>query len=312
MSDTVKFKKKSIPKGISKDTAKSILENIGNTPLIKIKNITSDLKGVEIYAKAEWYNAGGSVKARPALKMIEDGERSGELTKDKIILDSTSGNTGVAYALIGYAKGYKVELVMPANVSKERKGIMAGRYNAKIITSDPLEGSDGAIRLAHKMYEAHKDKYFMPDQYNNPSNWKAHYETTAKEIIDQTSGRVTHFIAGIGTGGTVMGTGRGLKEYNQDIRVYAVEPAEALHGIEGLKHMESSIVPGIYDESFPDGKISVKTEDAYKMVDILKQKEGLVVGQSSGAAMAGSLQLAKRIKNCIIVVIFPDSWEHYD
>jgi cysteine synthase B len=285
----------------------SILKKIGNTPLIQIKNLPKELQDVEIYAKAEWRNAGGSVKSRPALKMIEDGEKSGKLTKGKIILDSTSGNTGIAYALIGKIKGYKVKLVMAANVCKERKGTMADFYGAEIVTSSPFEGSDGAIRLARKICNENPDLYFMPDQYNNDSNWQAHFETTAKEIWQQTSGRVTHFVAGIGTGGTIMGTTRGLRDINPDIKCYAVEPAEELHGIEGLKHMASSIVPGIYKESILDGKISVTTEDAYKCVDFLEKEEGVMVGHSSGAALQGALDLARQIKKGVIVTVFPDS-----
>lgn len=285
----------------------SILKKIGNTPLIRIKNIGKEFKDVEIYAKAEWRNAGGSVKSRPALKMIEDGEKSGRLKPGKIILDSTSGNTGIAYALIGKVKGYKVKLVMAANVCKERKGTMADFYGAEIVTSSPFEGSDGAIRLAHKIYDENPDLYFMPDQYNNDSNWKAHYETTAKEIWQQTKGRVTHFAAGIGTGGTIMGTTRGLKEINPEIKCYALEPAEELHGIEGLKHMASSIVPGIYKEEILDGKISISTEDAYKCVELLEKEEGIMVGHSAGAALQGALDLAKQIKKGVIVTVFPDS-----
>ena len=207
-------------------TDQSVLKAIGNTPLIRIHNLGKEFKDVDIYAKAEWKNAGGSVKSRPALKMIEDGEKSGKLTKDKIILDSTSGNTGISYALIGKVKGYKVKLVMPANVCKERKGLMADFYGAEIVTSSPFEGSDGAIIMAKKIYEENPDIYFMPDQYNNDSNWKAHQETTAPEIWNQTNHRVTHFLAGIGTGGTIMGVSRGLRQLNPDIKCYAVEPAE--------------------------------------------------------------------------------------
>lgn len=284
-----------------------ILKDIGNTPLIKIRNIGKEFKDVEIYAKAEWRNAGGSVKSRPALKMIEDGEKSGALTKDKIILDSTSGNTGIAYALIGKVKGYKVKLVMPANVCKERKGLMADYYGAEIVTSSPFEGSDGAIRLAQKIYDENPGIYFMPDQYNNDSNWKAHYETTAKEIWQQTDGRVTHFLAGIGTGGTIMGTSRGLKEFNPDILCYAVEPEEELHGIEGLKNMSISIVPGIYKESQLDGKISVSTEESYNLLELIEKEEGIHVGHSSAAALNGALKLAAKIKKGVIVTVFPDS-----
>ncbi len=290
-------------------TDDSVLQTIGNTPLIRIQHLDKEFKDVEIYAKAEWRNAGGSVKSRPALKMIEDGEKSGALTKDKIILDSTSGNTGIAYALIGKIKGYKVKLVMAANVCKERKGLMADFYGAEIVTSSPFEGSDGAIIEAKRIYEENPDLYFMPDQYNNDSNWKAHYETTANEIWEQTDGRVTHFLAGIGTGGTIMGNTRRLKELNPDIKTYAVEPAEDLHGLEGLKHMASSIVPGIYKEEELDGKISVGTETAYEMVERLEREEGILVGHSAAAAMVGALELAGRIKKGVIVTVFPDSCE---
>jgi len=290
-------------------TDTSVLKNIGHTPLIRMQNLGREFKGVEIYAKAEWKNAGGSVKSRPALRMIEDGEKSGRLKKGKIILDSTSGNTGIAYALIGKVKGYKVKLVMPANVCKERKGIMADFYGAEIITSSPFEGSDGAIRLARKTYAENPDLYFMPDQYNNDSNWKAHYDTTAPEIWEQTGGRITHFLAGIGTGGTIMGNTRRLKEYNKDIQCLAVEPSEELHGIEGLKHMASSIVPGIYKEEELDGKISVSTEASYEMVKRLEDEEGILVGHSAAAAMWAALDLASRIDKGVIVTIFPDSCE---
>lgn len=290
-------------------TDPSVLKSIGNTPLIRINNLDSEFKDVEIYAKAEWRNAGGSVKARPALRMIEDGEKSGQLTKDKILLDSTSGNTGIAYALIGKVKGYKVKLVMPANVCKERKGLMADFYGAEIVTSSPFEGSDGAIILARKIYEENPDIYFMPDQYNNDSNWKAHYDTTTQEIWNQTQERVTHFIAGIGTGGTIMGVTRGLRDLNPKIKCYAVEPAEELHGIEGLKHMGSSIVPGIYDESILDGKFSVPTDSTYTMVERLETEEGILVGHSSAASMVAALELAAQIKQGVIVTVFPDSCE---
>tara|TARA_B100000686_G_scaffold307950_1_gene348532 strand:+ start:576 stop:1583 length:1008 start_codon:yes stop_codon:yes gene_type:complete len=290
-------------------TDQSVLKAIGNTPLIRIHNLGKEFKNVEIYAKAEWKNSGGSVKARPALKMIEDGEKSGKLTKNKIILDSTSGNTGIAYALIGKVKGYKVKLVMPANVCKERKGLMADFYGAEIVTSSPFEGSDGAILLAKKIYEENPDIYFMPDQYSNDSNWKAHQETTAKEIWTQTCNRVTHFLAGIGTGGTIMGTSRGLRQLNTAIKSYAVEPAESLHGLEGLKHMETSIVPKIYKEEELDGKLSIPTDEAYDMVELLEKEEGILVGHSSAAAMVGALKLASQIKKGVIVTVFPDSCE---
>lgn len=288
----------------------SILELIGGTPLVKINSITLHKPGVEIYAKLEWFNPGGSVKDRAALRMVEDAERSGLLTRDKTIIDSTSGNTGVAYALVGAVKGYSVELVMPSNVTMERKRIV-GAYKANIVFSDPLQGSDGARLLALQMLKDNPEKYYLPCQYDNASNWKAHYDTTGVEIFHQTQGRVTHFVAGIGTGGTLMGVGKRLKDYDPSIKVYAVEPDSPLHGIEGLKHMASSILPGIYDESFPDGKISVKTEDAYAMADRLAYIEGLLAGHSSGAAMVGALELAKRIDQGVIVTLFPDGGDRY-
>jgi cysteine synthase B len=287
-----------------------LLELIGNTPLIRLRRIGREFPNVEIYAKAEWFNPGGSVKDRPALKMIEVAEQRGELTKDKVILDSTSGNTGIAYAMIGSVKGYRVELVIPANVSEERKKIVTA-YGANIIFTSPLEGSDGAQREARRLKEENPDKYYMPDQYNNEANPLAHYETTGPEIIEQTEGRITHFVAGIGTGGTLMGTGRRLKEFNPDIQVIAVEPAQSLHGLEGLKHMPSSIVPGIYDRSFHDDLISVETEDGYAMARRLALEEGLFVGHSSGAAMVGALVVASRIKRGVIVTVFPDGGDRY-
>lgn len=288
----------------------SLLGLVGNTPLVRINRLTQHLKDIEIYAKLEGYNPGGSVKDRAALKMIEDAERAGRLTKDKVILDSTSGNTGIAYAWIGAVKGYQVELVVPSNVSEERKKILKA-FGAKIIFSNPLEGSDGAIRLCWKLYVENPERYCKLDQYNNPSNPQAHYDSTGLEIIEQTEGKVTHFVAGIGTGGTIMGTGRRLKEFNPDIQVIAVEPATPLHGLEGLKHMATSIVPGIYHEGELDDKVSVPTEEAYDMAKRLARGEGLFVGHSSGAAIWGALEVAKRIKKGVIVTIFPDSGDKY-
>jgi S-sulfo-L-cysteine synthase (O-acetyl-L-serine-dependent) len=288
----------------------SILEQIGNTPLLRFANITKEFDRVEIYAKAEWFNPGGSVKDRPALRMIEEGERSGALTRDKVILDSTSGNTGIAYALIGAVKGYRVELAVPRNVSRERKRILQA-YGAHVIYTDPLAGSDGAIREAQRRYAADPEKYFMPDQYNNPANWRAHYDTTGPEIIEQTKGRITHFVAGVGTSGTLMGAGRRLREFNPRIQVVAVLPAEDLHGIEGLKHMETAIVPGIWDEQFPDHKLSVRTEDAYAMARRLALEEGVMVGQSAGAAVYAALDLARQISEGVIVTVLPDAGDRY-
>ena len=288
----------------------SVLELVGNTPLVRINKLTKHLQKVEIYAKLESYNPGGSVKDRPALQMVEDAENSGELTKEKIILDSTSGNTGIAYAWIGALKGYKVELVMPMNVSEERKRIVRA-FGAKIIFSDPLEGSDGAIIESRKLLKENPGKYFKSDQYNNSANVKAHYLTTGKEIFEQTEGRVTHFVATIGTGGTIMGTGKRLKEFNSEIQVIAAEPEYPLHGIEGLKHMASSIVPGIYHEDKLDGKIPTPTEESYEMAKRLALEEGLFMGQSSGAAAWAALELGKSLGEGLIVTIFPDGGDKY-
>ena len=297
--------------GCIRQAVDSAFELIGNTPLVRIRNITSGIpEAVEIYAKLEAYNPGGSVKDRPALRMIEEAEKSGLLTRDKVILDSTSGNTGIAYAMIGAIKGYKVKLVMPANVSDERKKIVAA-FGADVVYSDPMEGSDGSIVLAKKILSDNPSKYFKPDQYNNPANVRAHYYGTAEEIISQTKGRVTHFVATIGTGGTIMGNGRRLKEYNSNITVKALEPEGPFHGIEGLKHMESSIVPGIYREEELDGKIAIPTEAAYDMSVRLAREEGLFVGQSSGGAMWGALEMAKKIQKGVVVTIFPDGGDKY-
>ncbi|HHL40164.1 MAG TPA: cysteine synthase [Deltaproteobacteria bacterium] len=289
----------------------SAVELVGNTPLVRINRITRELPAeVEIYAKLEGCNPGGSVKDRPALRMIEDAEAAGILTKDKVILDSTSGNTGIAYAWIGAVKGYRVELVVPANVSEERKKILHA-FGANVVFSSPLEGSDGAIRLAWKLYVDNPEKYCKLDQYNNPSNPRAHYDTTGVEIFEQTEGRITHLVASIGTGGTIMGTGRRLKEYNPHIQVVAVEPDSPLHGLEGLKHMASSIVPGIYHAEEHDDKIAAPTEESYDMAKRLAREEGLLVGQSSGAAMWAAMRLASRIEKGLIVVIFPDGGDKY-
>ncbi|MBI1870904.1 MAG: cysteine synthase [Chlamydiae bacterium] len=290
--------------------SKTILDLIGNTPLIRLQRLGAQFPSIQIDIKAEWFNPGGSVKDRPALRMILEGEKSGKLNPDKVVLDSSSGNTAIAYAMIAAFRGYQVELVMPENVSEERRKILAA-YRANVIYSDPLEGSDGAIREAHRRFKKNPSKYFMPDQYNNAFNPKAHEETTAQEIWEQTSGQVTHLVAGIGTGGTVMGTGRGLKAHNSKIQVIAVEPADALHGLEGMKHMASSIVPGIYNEKFLDQKISIETEDAYEMTRALAREEGILVGQSSGAVLCGILKVAGQLKEGLIVGVFPDGGDKY-
>ena len=289
----------------------SVVDLIGNTPLIRLTKIVDGLSpDVEIYAKAEWFNPGGSIKDRPALWMILDGIRTCKLSRDKIIMDSSSGNTAIAYAMIGAALDYRVELVTPANMNIERKRTLEA-FGAKTILSDSLEGSDGAIKVARKLKAENPDKYFMPDQYNNPANPLSHYETTAPEIWQQTHGRVTHFLAGIGTSGTLMGTGRRLKEFNPNIKVIAIEPAESLHGLEGLKHMATSIVPGIYDPTFADGKIEISTEDSYRVMKELLKKEGLFVGHSSGAAAYATLEYAKSLKEGVVVTILPDGGYRY-
>lgn len=289
----------------------SILDLIGDTPLLEIRRISEGLPStVKIFAKLEGFNPGGSVKDRPAWKMVQDGLKSGKLRPGKTILDSTSGNTGIALAMIGSVLGYPVELVIPANVSIERKQIIQA-YGAKVTYSDPMEGSDGAIRLCRSILDQAPEKYFKPDQYFNPMNPEAHYENTGPEIYRQTEGKITHFVAGIGTGGTIMGAGRYLKEINPQIQIIAVEPDDALHGLEGLKHMASSMVPGIYHEEELDGKTPVSTEDAYAMVYRLSQEEGILVGQSSGAALFAALRLARKIRLGTIVTIFPDFGDKY-
>lgn len=290
--------------------APHIISLIGNTPLVEINLLKDQIPDVRVLAKVEYFNPGGSVKDRAALRIIEDGERSGELTADKIIMDSTSGNTGIAYAMIGAAKGYRVELVMPENVSSERKRIIQS-YGAKITYSSPFEGADGSIRLAEQLYREAPWRYFYRSQYKNRSNWMAHYDTTGMEIIRQTGGDLTHFVACVGTSGTLMGNGRRLKEFNPEIQVVAVEPSDAMHGLEGMKHLASSIVPEIYDPSLPDYTVYADTDLAYDLAKLLAGKEGLLVGQSSGAALAGVLQVGKKIGKGTIVTVFPDSGNRY-
>ena len=289
----------------------SVLELIGNTPLVEIQRVRDGVApGVRLFGKIEGFNPGGSVKDRPALKMIQEGIRQGRLVPGKTILDSTSGNTGIALAMIGAALDYPVELVMPANVSRERKQMVAA-FGARAIFSDPLEGSDGAIRRCREVLAADPERYFKPDQYNNEANPLAHYETTGPEIWRQTEGRVTHFVAGIGTGGTIMGTGRFLKSKNPDLKVIAAEPEDAFHGLEGLKHMASSIVPGIYHEDELDLKLGIATDEAYDMVYRLGREEALLVGQSCGAAYVAALRVARTLREGTIVVLFADFGDRY-
>ena len=292
-------------------TENNILDTIGGTPLLCLNNVIEGINdNVKIYAKLECYNPCGSVKDRAAYQMIRDAEESGDLTRDKIIIDSTSGNTGIAYAMIAAVKGYRAKIVIPHNASIERKKIIAG-FGAEIVYSSPFEGSDGAIKLAKEIYNGEPDKYYMRDQYGNPSTWKAHYLTTGPEILEQTKGKVTHFLACLGTTGTIMGTGKALKEFDPGIKVIAIEPDDAMHGIEGLKHMDSSLVPGIYDRDFPDETIYVNTDEAYDMVKKLTTSGGLPVGHSSGAALVGALRVAEGLQKGMIVTIFPDGGDRY-
>lgn len=288
----------------------ALLAHIGSTPLLPLRRPRDSSPRVELLGKAEWFNPGRSVKDRAALFIVEDAERRGLLTPDKALLDATSGNTGIAYAMIGAAKGVCIVLTMPDNVSEERKRILTA-LGAKIILTDPLEGSDGAILKARELSTRYPDRYYYADQYNNPANWCAHYETTAPEIWRQTDGRITHLVAGIGTTGTIMGTGRKLKELKPSVQIVAVEPGDELQVIEGLKHMETSIVPGIYDPNFPDRKIAVQAEEAYLTAREAARDEGLFVGFSAGAAIFAARKIAQENEDGVIVAILPDGGERY-
>jgi S-sulfo-L-cysteine synthase (O-acetyl-L-serine-dependent) len=283
---------------------------IGNTPLLRLRRLGPKNPKVEVYGKAEWANPGGSVKDRPALNMILDGERSGRLTPGKILLDATSGNTGIAYAMIGAARGYPVHLCLPANANEERKMLLRA-YGAHLILTDPRLSSDGAILKARELYAADPDRYFYPDQYNNPANWQAHYHGTGPEIWTQTEERITHFVAGLGTSGTFMGTARFLREANPNIRLISFQPDSPFHGLEGMKHMETAIVPGIYDPALADENREVSTEDAYAMVKCLAREEGILVGISAAAAVVCSLRLAAELTEGVVVCILPDSGTRY-
>ena len=288
----------------------SILGNIGNTPLLRIRNLVPPESRVEIYANAEWFNPGGSVKDRAALNMIVKAEESGKLTRDKTIIDATSGNTGIAYAMIGAALGYKVALALPANATRERKNALLA-YGAEVILTDPLSGTDGAQQKVKELVAADPEKYFYPDQYNNPANWEAHYRTTAVEIWEQTNHRVSHFVAGLGTTGTFVGTSRRLKELDPSVVCISFQPDSPLHGLEGLKHLKTTIVPGIYDSGVADDQLTISTEESYAMVNRLAREEGMFVGISSGAAMVASLKVASKLDSGVIVTVFPDSGARY-
>jgi cysteine synthase B len=282
---------------------------IGRTPLVRLRGI-EPRPGIEIYAKLESQNPGGSVKDRAALAMILDGEQTGRLRPGKILIDATSGNTGISYAMLGAARGYRVMLCVPSNVTEERKRLLHA-YGAELVVTDPMEGSDGAIREVRRRYELDPNRYFYPDQYSNPANWRAHYDATAVEIIEQTGGRVTHFVAGLGTGGTFIGTSRRLREWRPSVQLISVQPESALHGLEGLKHMASSIVPPIYDPGVADRDERVSTEDAYRLVRRLARQEGLLVGPSAGASLAACLRIAAEVEQAVIVTIFPDRGDRY-
>jgi cysteine synthase B len=290
-----------------------LLERIGHTPLLRLERIGREFPHAEFLAKAEWFNPGGSVKDRAGYSMIRAGERSGDLRPGKVILDATSGNTGIAYAMVGRALGYRVKLCLPSSASQERKQILAAYGVDRVITPGE-EGTDGAIRRVKEIYAAEPEKYFYPDQYSNPANPAAHYSTTAPEIWEQTRGQITHFVAGLGTSGTFMGATRRLRELNPQIRCISFQPDSGFHGLEGLKHMATAIVPSIYDPKLADEDLAVRTEDAHRMVKRLAQEEGILAGVSSGAAMCACFDVAERLprgQRAVIVTVFPDSGEKY-
>jgi cysteine synthase B len=292
----------------------SLLDQIGNTPLLRLSKLDAELPGVEIYAKAEFLNPGGSVKDRAARNMVEDGERTGRLNPSRVLLDATSGNTGIAYAMIGAIKGFRVKLCLPENASHERKQILKG-YGAEMIYSDAGEGSDGAIRLCRELYEADPDAYFYPDQYNNPANWKAHFDGTAVEIIEQTNGGITHFVASMGTSGTFTGNSRRLKRDVPGVTCISAQPSSGFHGLEGLKHMPTAIVPGIYDPKLADDNLWIETEDAYGMTRWMGRNEGLLVGMSSGANVHAAREVGRRLvkegRTGVIVTVLADGATKY-
>jgi cysteine synthase B len=286
------------------------LDLIGRTPLVRLPRFERETPGVELYAKAEWQNPGGSVKDRAAARMIADGEANGRLRPGLTIVDATSGNTGIAYAMVGAARGYRVKLCLPDNASPERKLILRA-LGAELVLTNPLEGTDGAIREVRRLVAEDPDRYFYPDQYSNDGNWRAHFDGTGPEIIEQTGGRITHFVAGLGTSGTFVGTGRALRQFNPAVRLISFQPDSPFHGLEGLKHMASAIVPKIYDASLADEDLSVSTEEAHLLVRRLARDEGLLVGISAGAALSATLQVAKRLDTGVVVTVFPDGAEKY-
>lgn len=298
-----------MPTGTLRTNQSALLCSIGNTPLVQITQVFQSEK-IRIFAKCEWFNPGGSVKDRAAANIISEAEKSGRLSPGKIILDATSGNTGIAFAMIGAMKGYPVELALPENASPERKSMLLS-YGAKLHITSPLTGSDGAILKARELVATDPDRYFYADQYSNPANWQAHFNGTAKEIFDVLEGEVTHFVAGIGTSGTFIGTSRGLKERDSSIKVVSFIPESPLHGMEGLKHLPTAMVPSIYDPSVADQELLVETEDAYSMVRRLAIEEGLLVGPSAAGAVVAAIQVASNIDRGTIVTVFPDNGLKY-
>lgn len=288
----------------------AITEHVGNTPLLRLRNVGRDAPGVELFLKLEYANPGGSVKDRPALQMIQDAIADGRLTKDRTLIDATSGNTGVAYSLFGAALGYRVTLVMPSNVSQARRDITRA-FGTELVPSDPMEGSDGAIRVCKELVARDPDRYFYSDQYSNPSNPRAHYLGTGRELLEQVGDRLTHFVTGLGTTGTFSGTTRRLREHSRKISCIAVQPAEALHGLEGLKHMETSLVPAIWDPTLPDEVVRVGTEDGWDMADRIAREEGIHVGHSTGANVFAALEVAKRIREGCVVTVACDRGDRY-
>jgi S-sulfo-L-cysteine synthase (O-acetyl-L-serine-dependent) len=303
-----------MPRKAAARLGEGLLARIGNTPLLRLERVGTDLPGIQLLGKAEWFNPGGSVKDRAAAAIVTEARRTGQFAPGKGLLDSTSGNTGIAYAMLGAAESFPVTLCMPANVSLERKHILHA-YGANIVYTDPAEGSDGSIRKAREMYAAEPQRYFYADQYSNDANWRAHYHGTAAELWRQTEGRITHFVAMLGTSGTFMGTARRLKEFNPRIQCISLQPDSSFHGIEGAKHMATAIVPKIYDPALADDDLGISTEASYAMVRRLAREEGLLVGVSAGAAVVGCLQVARRLlerkQPGVIVTVLPDSGDKY-
>ncbi len=310
MSAATPLAEKSAHAGERSERALRLIEAVGNTPLFELTKLSADVAPVRIFAKAEFYNPGGSVKDRPALNMILDGEQTGRLTKDKILLDATSGNTGIAYAMICSALGYRVRLAVPKNMGMLRQRILHA-YGAELVMTDPTKGSDGAIEEAIRLYNEDPDVYFYPDQYNNPANWQAHYYTTGPEILRQTHGEITHFVTGLGTTGTFTGVGRRLKEEKSTIKLISFQPDSPMHGLEGLKHLPTSIVPGIYDDAIADENVWIRTEAAQDMVLRLAREEGLLVGPSAGAGVAAAYRLAQDLDDGVVVCVLCDSGHKY-